>query len=253
MEDNKRKKFEELKEKIKVCERCCDKQGEDIPNHLINIFSLNLDDKIPTIWTDWRNRLEAKIMMIGQDWGPLKDMLCYQEECEKLWEGKEKQKEQIWEEFVSRQESTTNKRMTGYMIESAKKCGVKFDKKDMKKVYVTNAILCARKGSEYRGSKNCKVDKYTEYCSYFLKEQIKIVQPTVILTLGYYPLKALSQEYSFPIEKTLEQTILKLQRDVITIKEEGKEIKVIPTWHPVAQIKRERQIENYKKIWRFVL
>ena len=252
MNDNKRKKFEELKERIKVCENCCDKQDEDIPNHLINIFSKDLDDKIPTIWTDWRNRLDAKIMIVGQDWGPIKDMLRYKEECEKLWKGKEKQRAPIWEEFVSRQESTTNKRMTNYMIESAKEYGLKFEKEDMRKIYVTNAILCARKGNEYRGNKNCNVSKYTRYCSYFLKEQIKIVHPKVILTLGYYPLKALSQEYSFPIEKTLEQTILKLQKDVITIREEGSEIEIIPTWHPVAQIKRERQIENYKKIWKFV-
>jgi len=42
---------------------------------LINIYeNSKFAKEIPSIWTDWYNRLDSKIMIIGQDWGPFEDM-----------------------------------------------------------------------------------------------------------------------------------------------------------------------------------
>lgn len=65
----KKEKFCELLKSMKQCEKCSNlinNKGKDYS--LINIYS---DDEfcknIPSIWTDWLNRLNSKIMIIGQD------------------------------------------------------------------------------------------------------------------------------------------------------------------------------------------
>ena len=65
-------------------------------------------------------------------------------------------------------------------------------------IFFTNAIMRARKGNNYRGS-NINLKKSTINCSKYLLKQIEIVNPKVILTLGYYPLLSLSNIFNFKI------------------------------------------------------
>ena len=111
-------------------------------------------------------------------------------------------------------------------------------------IYVTNAIMCARKGDKYRGN-NIDLKKSTFNCKEYLERQIKIVQPKIILTLGYYPLKALSNIFKFDIKDTLKDTI----QNMPIIKEEN--FIIIPLYHPVAQIKKEEQLNQYDRIWKY--
>lgn len=69
----KKKQFEEFIIGLGKCEKCknlkCSKKS------LINVYEhYNFGVNIPSIWTDWFNRLNSKVMVIGQDWGPYKDM-----------------------------------------------------------------------------------------------------------------------------------------------------------------------------------
>ncbi len=112
-------------------------------------------------------------------------------------------------------------------------------------IYITNAIMCARQGKNYRGN-NIDLKISTLNCSEYLLRQIKIVKPKVILTLGYYPLLSLSKIFGFNIEKTLKETILKFPEIMV----DG--YVIIPLYHPVAQIKKEEQWEQYKRIWKYI-
>ena len=58
------------------CKKCMSLEKKNGRNcSLINIYQNNKFCKnIPSIWTDWFNRLDSKIMIIGQDWGPYNDM-----------------------------------------------------------------------------------------------------------------------------------------------------------------------------------
>ena len=105
--------------------------------------------------------------------------------------------------------------------------------------------MCARQGNNYRGN-NIDLNKSTMNCSEFLYKQIEIVKPKVILTLGYYPLKSLSNIFNFKIDKTLKVTIEKYP----VIKADS--YIVIPLYHPVAQVKKVNQLEQYKRIWEFI-
>ena len=105
--------------------------------------------------------------------------------------------------------------------------------------------MCARQGDSYRGS-NIDLKKSTMNCSEYLLKQIDIVNPKVILTLGYYPLLSLSKIYDFEIDKTLKETINKYPEIKVT------NYVIIPLYHPVAQVKKTEQLEQYKRIWKYI-
>lgn len=105
--------------------------------------------------------------------------------------------------------------------------------------------MCARQGNSYRGN-NIDLKNSTINCSEFLYNQIEIVKPKVILTFGYYPLLSLAKTLNFNINETLKETI----KNYPEIKTNN--FVIIPLYHPVAQIKREEQLEQYKKIWEYI-
>lgn len=63
-------KFNELLSTMGKCTRCLNiKSSNKKDCSLINIYKdQDFCRNIPSIWTDWFNRLDLKIMVIGQDW-----------------------------------------------------------------------------------------------------------------------------------------------------------------------------------------
>ena len=226
----KKEVFEELLKLMSKCNKCTNFKCKE--KSLINIYNdYNFGSNIPSIWTDWFNRLESKIMIIGQDWGPYNDM-------EKLNNLLNEDKSN-WKELIESEKSNTKKLLENYIKDSSN------NKYSLNDIFVTNAIMCARQGDNYRGN-NIDLKKSTLNCSNFLLRQIEIVKPKVILTLGYYPLMSLSNLMDFEIEKTLKETI----KEYLEICK-GDYI-IIPLYHPVAQIKKSEQLEQYKKIWKYI-
>lgn len=221
----KKQEFEELIKKLGTCNKCTNLKCKD--KSLINIFEdNNFCTNIPSIWTDWLNRLDSRIIIIGQDWGPYSDMKKLNK---MLYNNKSN-----WNELIEVEKSNTKKLLDYYIRESS---GNKYNLND---IFITNAIMCARQGNNYRGN-NIDLKKSTLNCSKYLLDQIEIVKPKVILTLGYYPLMSLSNIFKFKIDKTLKQTIL--NNPEITINN----YVIIPLYHPVAQIKKLNNWSNMKE------
>ena len=105
--------------------------------------------------------------------------------------------------------------------------------------------MCARQGNNYRGN-NIDLKKSTMNCSENLLKQIDIVKPKIILTLGYYPLKSLSLIFKFNIDSTLKSTIEKYPEINVD------NYVIIPLYHPVAQIRKDEQLRQYKRIWKYI-
>lgn len=232
----KEKEFDQLITEMGECSQCIylkSKNGKDYS--LINIYkNKEFSKSIPSIWTDWYRRLESNILIVGQDWGPYNDM-------KKLREGYIKDESiDNWIRLIEMEKSNTKKLLTKYLIESS---DGKINSID--NIYITNAIMCARKGNYYRGD-NINLKVSTLNCSKYLYKQIEIVKPKVVVTLGYYPLLSLSKIFGFKIESNLKQSIIKNP----VIKVDG--YVIVPLFHPVAQIKREEQLEQYKHIWEYV-
>jgi len=238
MESNKKEKLNQLFLKMAKCNDCSHllkKNGKDCS--LINIYKESeFYQNIPSIWTDWYNRVDADIMVIGQDWGPYEEMKKIHNEyvLNKTSDN--------WEYLIEKEKSLTKKMLTKYLIDSSKNTSCEMKESDMNHIFITNAIMCARKGNHYRGD-NIQLKTSTLSCTRFLKKQIEIVNPKTILTLGYYPLLALSYVFNFKIEDNLTKTIEKMPE----IEVGGYQI--IPLYHPTAQIKKEQQLAQYKRIW----
>lgn len=231
----KKELYDKFLKELGNCKECTNLQRRGKKDYsLINIYEDNeFCRNIPSIWTDWTNRLDSKIMIIGQDWGPYTDMKMLNELYAK------NPNKNNWKYLIEQEKSNTKKQLEYYIKETSN------NKYSLDDIFITNAIMCARKGSNYRGD-NINLKKSTNNCSEYLKKQIEIVKPKVILTLGYYPILSLSKSYNFEIESNLKETIIKYP-----------EIKVnnyiiIPLYHPVAQIKKSEQIKQYNRIWKYV-
>lgn len=234
----KKKEFDNLITSMSKCGKCMSlkkKNGRDCS--LVNIYRDEFFGKsIPSIWTDWYRRLDSKIMIVGQDWGPFVDM-------EKLYDSYLASPTfKNWKVLIDREKSLTKKMLTKFLVESAKICHATISMDD---IFITNAIMCARRGNNYRGD-NIDLLKSTIYCSGFLKRQVEIVKPKVIVTLGYYPLLSFATVYGFNISHKLSDVI----RDMPVIKQE--DFVIIPCYHPTAQIKSEVQLARYQTIWHFL-
>lgn len=226
----KRKKFNELLEELAICDKCTNMPCSN--KSLINIYNdYNFCTNIPSIWTDWFNRLNSEIMIIGQDWGPYCDMKAIHDD---LNENKSN-----WNEIMENEKSSTKRSLENYIRKSSN------NKYSLNEIYVTNAIMCARQGNTYRGN-NIDLKKSSMNCKDYLLRQIKIVNPKVILTLGYYPLLSLSKIFDFKIANTLKETILEYPE----ILSNG--YVIIPLYHPVAQVRKTEQLKQYKRIWKYI-
>lgn len=226
----KRKQFEKFIKELRKCDKCINLNCQN--KSLINIYQdYDFCTNIPSIWTDWFNRLNSKVMIIGQDWGPYNDMKKFNVLLDK--------NKSNWKEIIELEKSNTKKILENYIKESS------IGKYSLDDMFITNAIMCARQGDSYRGN-NIDLKKSTINCSEYLLKQIEIVKPKVVLTLGYYPLLSLSKTLGFKIDKTLTESI-----------KNNPEIKmsdfvIIPLYHPVAQIAKEEQLERYKRIWKYI-
>ena len=166
----KKESFDKLLKTMSKCDKCTNFKCKE--KSLINIYNdYNFSSNIPSIWTDWFNRLDSKIMIIGQDWGPYNDM--------KKLNNLLKEDKSNWNELIESEKSNTKKILEKYIKESSN------SRYSLNDIFITNAIMCARQGDNYRGN-NIDLKKSTLKCSDFLLKQIEIVKPKVILTLGYY-------------------------------------------------------------------
>ncbi len=220
--------FNLLIKKLSVCKKCTNMKCSN--KSLINIYrNYDFCMNIPSIWTDWFNRLNSEIMIIGQDWGPYSDMKKFHNLLNK--------DKTNWKELMESEKSNTKKVLERFISMSSN------NKYSLDNIYITNAIMCARQGNTYRGD-NIDLKISTLNCSEYLLKQIEIVRPKVILTLGYYPLMSLSKIFKFNIEKTLKETISKLPEILMD------DFVIIPMYHPVAQVKKEEQLKQYRRIWK---
>lgn len=216
----KNKEFHELINDLGKCLKCSSLDDKSLINFYNDeAFACN----IPSIWTDWFNRLDSDIFIIGQDWGPFKDMKVFHD---RFMAGED------WNTLIEEEKSLTKRNLEKFF----KSINI-----SLNEVFITNAIMCARWGSQYRGN-NIDLKYSTNCCSKFLKRQIEIVKPKVIITLGYYPLYSLSKIFNFKIEDNLSKSI-----EVYDVFKVDNYV-IIPMFHPVAQVSHEMQINRYKMI-----
>lgn len=206
--DNKQERYDKLVKKIHNC-KCCEaikkpmfcKDGVCLTN-----ISDELKDKMKHVnmWNYWQGSLDAKIMVIGQDYG------SFPKTESKDNSKKKKNKEYYFEECISREAFTRTKTKDDVekeYEELKKKWSITdanlfylFKKvlgydltKENKDLFFTNMACCYRnEGGATSGSDNYR-SEWLSLCAYkYMGELIDIIQPEVIITLGENTFNAMS-------------------------------------------------------------
>ncbi|WP_426672213.1 uracil-DNA glycosylase family protein [Mucilaginibacter sp. McL0603] len=117
---------------------------------------------------------------------------------------------------------------------------LKFSGLDRTEIFITNAVLCNPKDAD--GNNSTPLKEEVINCLNFLKKQIELVNPDIIVALGATALHALS---------LIEQHNLSLKKDVRTMNEWWGR-KLIPLYHPGQRAMLHRSFANQRSDYQFV-
>lgn len=106
-------------------------------------------------------------------------------------------------------------------------------------IFITNAVMCSPRTATDANRKPTKAE--INNCSLFLRRQIELIRPNVIVTLGSVALEAL---------KAIEYHGFKLKTDAASVLD-WHEIKLVPLYHPSPQViayyrRMEQQLEDFR-------
>lgn len=133
-------------------------------------------------WTAWQGNLSAGVIVVGQDWGDVDYFRKYA--------GKDDPN------------NPTNKALLCLMKEAGLEIEMLEQRVAPGKAYFTNAILCLKSG----GMQAPVLAEWFSNCSLFLVQQIKLVKPKVVVTLGQKALNAVLAAFGMP-ERALRQAV----------------------------------------------
>lgn len=251
--DSIQKILEDLKEDTAAENIKGRRKGQIVDLGLVNHFRLH--NVLSNKWFDWERRVNAPIMIIGQDWGPYialkKYFDAYEERKDVLGFNYD---EFLFEGFSSRTEKFIFKAVQETYIQ---KYGI-FNMKVWDNFFFTMSVLFSRKGKHFRGSHNFDPKQSTEISYPYVSRQISIVKPKIILTLGdmgfrvaerYFDLNSKKGRFK---NKTLTQIINELGDKVIYSNySNGNKVVIIPNFHPAAHVSPKLQIEIWGKVWKY--
>lgn len=168
MNSRKQETYQQLVEKRKKCSLC---------HGLYNPQAINPAQDVNEIgfWSSWQGSLNARIMVVGQDWA---DVSIY------LKEG-------------SKEDDTnpTNRNL----ITLFNSIGVSVKPPSLKEknpdLFFTNAILCLKKGDK-KMQEPTRKEWYQNCDRHFLKPLIELVQPQVVIALGEKATNGMLHAYS---------------------------------------------------------
>jgi uracil-DNA glycosylase family 4 len=151
---NKISEYKKLVDTRKMCHRCL---GLTNP---VDVDGGRFDSDQIGPWSLWQGNLDASLMVVGQDWGGTIHFIKHRGQCDARNYSNLKLIELIG--------------IVGYSI------GFPASQEKQNVIFFTNAILCLK-----QGNLNAKVPKECfKNCSSFLRKQIEIVHPVVVVGLG---------------------------------------------------------------------
>lgn len=152
----KEQKILALKEQISQCTLCANLGSKSLINpHSTDEISIKKRPYFLEYWSDTTRNWNAEYMIIGQDWGSIEYASC----APFIPGGFDPQ---------NPTDILLNKAIANAQIED--------------KVHVTNSTICLRRG-HLSGQENFS-EKSPRNCLPFLRSQIEIIQPKIIITLG---------------------------------------------------------------------
>ncbi|MCB9790401.1 hypothetical protein H6764_00030 [Candidatus Nomurabacteria bacterium] len=219
------------------------RQGQVTNVGLINQFKKH--NFIPNLWFDWARRLDADVMIIGQDWGPYIELkkVIDQYEIEKSLSGFD------YDDFLLRTANSRTEKLIFRILQKTylEKYSRQMPAQLLSEFIFTIAVMFTRQGKHFRGSEYFDPTQSIENSYQYLSRQIEIVQPLVVIPLGGLALKIVNEYFNLGFgEKTVTQII---QDTEPTGYIESDSTSIIPCFHPAAHISPDKQAKQWKVLW----
>ena len=103
-------------------------------------------------------------------------------------------------------------------------------------IFITNVLKCRPPNN--RDPREDEIEK----CSIWLKRQLEIIQPTIIVTLGRYSSRFISSYFNLKFS-----SIMKERGKVKVIRKWNKDVYIISTLHPAAVLYHQNWKELFEK------
>lgn len=174
-------------------------------------------------WCRWQSNLDADIMLIGQDWGTVKYYI----------ETKGEHKDN----------TPTNTSLRILFNEIGIDIGTPSKPNNKAPCFFTNVILGLKEGEEMAG--NIKYSWVKENAIEFLKPNIEIIRPKIIITLGKRAYDAIAYIYKLKHEsmkKLVTENPVKLNNGIL----------IFAMYHCGGLGLANRNIELQKKDWKLI-
>lgn len=215
-----------LEYKNLVVERKSCKKCPSLKNPSSNSFSRFDSDQIGP-WTRWQGDLDAKLLIVGQDWGGSLTFIRQ--------EGKD---------IESPTNATLRELLKSIGIEISSPGNDSTPRKSG--VFLTNSVLCIKQGAD---NGQISAGYFSNCGSSFLLPQIELVSPKVVVTLGLEAYKATINAYGLTPRQRMREAVAQEER--IQIKN-GPEI--VPVFHCGGLGLRNRskpdQLNDWKRVHR---
>ncbi len=236
-----KKLWKDLGKNSTITKRYKTREDKKVNIGFVNQYTLH--SFIPNKWFDWENRVNAEIMIIGQDWGPYRSLLPYIERY-----NKERNRVDFnYEEFLFK---TFSSRTEKYIFTTLSKTyrekyGRDITNQVWEKFIFTVAVLFTRQDKHFRGSEFYDESFGMKESLPYLKRQIEIVNPRVLITMGGTAWNQIKNIYNLKYPGKFSEVILKLNRKPIVYKD----IKIIPIFHPASFTDPKKQYKLWKTLW----
>jgi uracil-DNA glycosylase family 4 len=213
---DKRHAYLKLVEKRKGCHSCED-HGLTNPSVCRGGVYDNTEHIGP--WTQWQGNLDAELMVIAQDWGGAE----YYIGCEGL----------------EKDTNPTNKRV----CELLASVGIQIQLPKQTRegpLFFTNAVLCLRPG--LLTGPAIKSRCFTNCSTAFLRPQVEVVNPKVVVTLGRMAYRSLMTGYGKKPKERMREAV----NDIVEL---NGSTWLVPVFHPGNNGTRSRSFEKQKEDW----
>lgn len=244
--NTKESRYSELVEEVRKCKKCM--IGQKIQGTKL------VQDKCRSqinLWSHWQGSIDAKILVIGQDWGEKPDAESYDkwttDPTYPSLTGIHKQ--------IPKHKFKTDNNLSELCREAL---GLDLHI-TQKSLFFTNAVLCYRD----KGFTGAVDPAWFTNCQPYCVRLIEIIEPKAIVTLGNMPLRALLYGGSLSYDSKFEDfgkklKINKSMREIVETHEQlyyrpegmGLTIKVNPVFHCGSWGTKARSLEMQVQDWK---
>lgn len=226
------------------------RKGSTVDVGLVNIYrDEEFMNWFADIWVDWEGRLDSKIMVVGQDWGPYCGMKKVSDKFRQYVESRpDVDFRSLRDEFLSNPSDRTTIFLFEALRSTAQAAGIGGIENLVKKIFVTIAVFFARNGNKFRGNENFAPGVSADLSRPFLKRQIEIVQPRVIFALGNLATDSVMRIFNSKLEGSLNEAVGKDYPFELN----GQPVILVPAYHPASFVSPKEQIAPYRQIWKII-